>query len=325
MISKSLTNGLFALYVRCGCLLLLLWMVQGDLFAAGDDAAFPNGRLVIISGDVQGVYHQFSNDLRMLGQLHGFEIIIKPSMGSLDNLVSIVNDDGVHMAWVQADIPSWIAARLRHSDRPGNEVRKFLVKVRTLYSVYDESVQVIARREIKGLSDLKGRRVSAGLQKSGTFLTMGNIFQKEGLHINSVPLAMGEALTRLRSGELDAVAMVSGYPVSALQSFDEKDYHLLPVVLTHADPVYHTSEIPANTYRWQNEAVKTISVKALLATYEYSRDMPVCQRLIKFTDVLRKNLDWLRANGHAGWQRVNFEYDDNEGKNFLRSHCISGY
>ncbi|MBF0459880.1 MAG: hypothetical protein HQL87_00640 [Magnetococcales bacterium] len=310
--------------VWCGFFLLLLAMTA-EPFAARAEVPFPNGQLVLVAGDANGVYHQFSDDLKRLGQMYGFDIIVKPSAGSLDNLMSIVNDDEVNMAFVQADIPSWIAGRLRQSDRPGNNMRKFLVKVRTYYPLYDEMVQIVARQGIRSLTELRGHKVATGAQKSGAFLTMGNIFQQENIQVESIPVSGAEALAKLYAGEVDAVAMVSGYPVVLLQSLENKGYHLLPVVLTHADPVYMPAEIPVNTYVWQKEAVQTVSVKVLLATYDYVQDMPVCQRLIKFSDVLKKNLLWLRTNGHAQWQKVDFEYVDNSGKNFLRSHCLSGY
>ena len=48
--------------------------------------------------------------------------------------------------------------------------------------------------------------------------------------------------------------------------------------------VYHG----IGTCMWQKEAVQTASVKALLAVHNYTQDMPVCQRLVKFSDVLKK-------------------------------------
>ena len=307
-----------------GCLLLFLSLTGGASVVQASPQ-YPNGQLVFMAGDASGVYHQFSDDLRRLGQLHGFDIVVKPSVGSLENLMSIVNDDGVNVAFVQADVPSWIADRLLRSDRPGNDMRKFLVKVRAFYPLYDEMVQIVTRQGINTLADLKGRKVAMGSPKSGTFLTMGNIFQKENIQVEWVSLVGTDALTQLGEGKVDAVAMVSGYPISTFQLLEGKNYHLLPVVLTHADPVYAPDEIPANTYGWQKESVKTVSIKAILATYDYTQEMPVCQRLIKFSEVLKKNMDWLRANGHPRWQQVSLEYSDNGGKNFLRSHCISGY
>jgi len=302
---------------------LLLVVPTPPSFAAKESVALRNGQVVLVTGDKDGIHYRLGEDLQKFGQLHGFDVVVKSSLGSLDNLMSIVNDDRINIAFVQADVPSWISQRLNQSDRPGSDIRKYLVKVRTYYPLFDEWVQIVARKKLNSLADLKEGKIAVDSHKSGTFLTMGNLSLKEKIPFDLVAASGSEALEKLLSGEVDAVASVSSDPIVTLNAPQSADFHLVPIILTQADPVYVPTEIPVGTYAWQKEPVKTVSVKILLASYDYSQDMDICQRLTRFSDVLRKNVNWLRTHGQRQWKQVDFDAVEAEGKKFLRSHCLS--
>jgi len=69
---------------------------------------------------------------------------------------------------------------------------------------------------------------------------------------------------------------------------------------------YPKAEIPANTYQWQPETVKTVAVKAVLVSFDFRGAN--CEFVGEFAQILYDNLVWLRANGHAKWKSVDLNF-----------------
>lgn len=284
-----------------------------------------NGRIVIVTGDESGTYFQIGQDLKKLGQRHGFEVVIRASKGALDNLVSIVNDEHVDLAIIQSDVPEWIAGRLKKNKRPGHALRKFLVKVKYLFPLFNEEVHIVTRRGITSLQQLKDKKITTGSSRSGTFLTVGHLFQQLDLDFKAVHASISDAMALLGNGEVDAIALVAGSPVQSIKMLKGNDFHLLPISVKSLSNRYIPAEIPAGTYPWHKKDVSTIAVRALLVTFDYPEDAEVCRKLQKFSKVVRNNLPFLKRKGHPIWHHVDFNLMNYNTRNFLRSHCATQF
>jgi len=86
-------------------------------------------------------------------------------------------------------------------------------------------------------------------------------------------IGLDEALDQLKQGKIDAMFYVAGYPVKLFSEniTAEDNLALIPITDKSILEFYPQSEIPANTYAWQDKAVETVAVKAVLISYNFRR------------------------------------------------------
>ncbi|MCK5716780.1 MAG: TAXI family TRAP transporter solute-binding subunit, partial [Thiomargarita sp.] len=201
----------------------------------------------------------------------------------------------------QSDVLSFIRSQ------DDAHLKKIAAKIKMVFPLYNEEVHILATQKIDSLSDLAGATVAIGKDGSGTFLTAKVIFEITGIQPKQVSRTGGtEALNQLLNGDIDAMFYVAGYPVSLFKTFQEEKFHLLSITDKSISEYYVPSTIPANTYPFQEEAVPTVAVKAVLMTYNYRRLH--CKNVGKIAYIMYHNKHWLQTNGHAKWKEVNFDY-----------------
>lgn len=140
-------------------------------------------------------------------------------------------------------------------------------------SLYPEAVHIIvlANSDIVDIGDLRGRKVSLGAVQSGSFVDAQIILEAYGLTLEDIDVDLlmpGPAVDKLRTGELDAVFLVAGYPVTALAKFvDDFKIRLLPIEgetgdrLIAENPFFSKGFVPAGVYRTVNN-IETLNVRA---------------------------------------------------------------
>ncbi len=143
-------------------------------------------------------------------------------------------------------------------------------------ALYTEACQVVVRAEdgIASIEDLQGKKVSIGEKESGSEQNAIQILAAYGLDeklVDEVNLTYTEAAVELQSGEIDAIFLTSGVETTVVSELSKQlDIALLPVDgtaakrLKSANSTYVTYEIPAGTYKGQDEPVTTVGVQAML-------------------------------------------------------------
>jgi TRAP transporter TAXI family solute receptor len=138
---------------------------------------------------------------------------------------------------------------------------------------------VRAGSDIRGITDLRGRRVSVGLPGTGTALTVELVLDAFGLHRSDVQvenLSFDEAARRLVDGSLDAMFDSAIYPAESVEMATQAGARVLPLVgppierLRREYPFFRVAAIPRATYPGVPGAVRTIGVDSLLIC---SRDL----------------------------------------------------
>lgn len=143
-------------------------------------------------------------------------------------------------------------------------------------------LHLVARPEsgIRGVADLRGRRVGIGPPGSGTALTSGIVLRGFGLdpdEVRSVLLPFSDVARQLRDGTLDAAFVNAGYPAESIALATGEGARLLPVegpaiAALRADyPFMRLTFIPGRTYPGHPASVSTIGVDNLLLC---SADLP---------------------------------------------------
>ena len=137
-----------------------------------------------------------------------------------------------------------------------------------------------------------------------------------------VPIDTDEALAELKAGRIDAMFFVAGYPVKLLAEDVTAANDLVLVPITNKDiaEFYPVVVIPANTYAWQPQPVDTVTVKAVLVSFDFRR--LDCETVGRFALVVSNNLEWLTKNGHPKWKSVDFDFPL---KGWEQYECVRKY
>jgi len=181
-----------------------------------------------------------------------------------------------------------------------------LDKLRGLSATYNNYIQIVASADsgIKTLADLKGKRVSVGAAKSGTELNARAIFKAAGLAYSDLAkveyLPFGESVELMKNRQLDATLQSAGLGVASIRDLATAvKIVVIPVpadvVAKVGDAAYQPSEIPANTYTGQTEAIPTAAIPNFLVTHSGVSD-DVAYRMAK---AMYDNIDTLYAAHNA--------------------------
>ena len=181
-----------------------------------------------------------------------------------------------------------------------------LKNLRGFSATYNNYIQIVASEDsgIKTLADLKGKRVSVGAAKSGTELNARAIFKAAGLTYKDLAkveyLPFGESVELIKNRQLDATLQSAGLGVASIRDLASSvkiRVVAVPkeVVAKIGSPAYVATEIPADTYTGQTEAVPTVAIPNFLITQSKVPDELVYQ----MAKAMYGNLDTLYAAHNA--------------------------
>lgn len=274
----------------------------------------------MVTGSSTGTYFKFGHEIAENAKIANLELVVKESEGSIDNIKRINSKENAAFAIVQTDVLGF----LKRSNDP--ELNQIADRLRLIFPFYNEEVHLFARKEIKQLKDLQGKKVVVGTQGSGTWLTATNMLGiEEVIPSESLDLPAADAVIAVLMGEVDAMFYVAGKPVKLFSNLSHleadtasllDDVHFVPLNNAQIQSEYVDSQIGPAEYSWMDHAVPTAAVKAALVSFDFSsKKTPYykkrCQQLGSLGQVIRDNLSTLQAQGHPKWREVALE--DNVG------------
>lgn len=203
-------------------------------------------------------------------KIEGINATAQSTGASVAN-INLLKDGKVEVVIVQNDV-AWYASRgevMFDGDK--------YEEIRGLATMYAEPLQIVTTNpEIKTVKDLKGKKIAVGAIGSGVEANARQIIAAAGMDfdndIDAKFLSFSEASAGLKDKQVDAAFLTAGIPTAAIQDLSAQ--HQVNVVAIEgavadkllADYKFFTSfEIPADTYKGQTEAVKTLTVKSMLA------------------------------------------------------------
>jgi TRAP transporter TAXI family solute receptor len=274
--------------------------------------------LGVITGSEKGTYYQFGLNFQTLGKPNGINVTVLPSKGSIENIYAVYQKPGVQIGIVQSDVLAFVA---RVQSDPS--LQRIAKKIKMVFPLYNEEVHLLARKGISSFDELTDKRVAIGREGSGTFLTVRLLFKlSEVAPREMVPIDTAEALAELKAGRIDAMFFVAGYPVKLLAEdvTAADDLVLVPITNKDITEFYARVVIPENTYAWQPQPVDTVTVKAVLVSFDFRRID--CETVGRFAQLVSSNLDWLTKNGHPKWKSVNLDFPL---KGWEQYECVRKY
>lgn len=278
------------------------------VFLPNSSLAQTSSEIKLVTGNEVGEYYSIGKDMEKLGEKHNLDIDVIPTKGVLQNIHDVFYYDSVALGIAQGDVLAFL-------NTFANKDKQISVKAESLRNVlplFKEQIYVIARKEIKSLQDLAGKRISIGEEGSGTSMTASTLLYQ--LKINPKTLVsydVERGIHELRNGKIDALFYVTATPSTVLQEqIESKDnFHLLPVTLemTTEDEfyslLYSPVTLPANSYPWQKEAVETLGIQSFLFTVENDD----CTQVSRVASLIKDNLSWLQTNGNPIWKQVDLK------------------
>jgi uncharacterized protein len=256
----------------------------------------------IVTGGASGTYIKIGEDIKTIAEPSGISLTVMESAGSIQNVFDVRKKRGVQLGIVQSDVLEYI-----RDISDDQELKGIAAKLAAVYPLYKEEVHLLGGFETKSLADLNGKKVAIGPERSGTYLTAKTIFHLTGVKPGQeVFLGGKEALEGLRKGEVDAMFYVAGAPATLFAESTTADdkFQLVPLDDKALDG-YLTTTIAAGTYKWQEGDVKTVAVKAVLMTFNYTGEQ--CQNVAKVAKIIRENKDYLDTSGHPKWKEVKLD------------------
>lgn len=154
---------------------------------------------------------------------------------------------------------------------------KKISNMRGIASLYPNYVQLftLKSKNIKEVSDLKGKRIGVGAAGSGTEVNARQILEVHGITYKDIRpdfLSYAEAVEQLKNGSVDAAFITSGLPNSnILDIATTHDVMMIPIrkakveELAKKYPFYTSEKIPGGTYK-EKDPVETAAVTSILVT-----------------------------------------------------------
>ena len=137
-------------------------------------------------------------------------------------------------------------------------------------------VHILAKRNIRSIEDLRGKKVNFGPAGSASSLTGSIIFQRAGIKVEQTLFDNPLALQKLRSGEIDALIRMIGKPIDFFAKIPANDdFHLVPIPFSkNFSDYYALSEFTKAEYPTlisEGDTTTTLGVPAVLAVYNWPR------------------------------------------------------
>ena len=262
------------------------------------------GTVSIISGGIGGTYIRIATDLAAVLD-NGEELRILPiaGKGSVQNIHDILYLKGIDLGIVQSDVLTYIK---REQLYPGIEKR-----LRYITKLYNEEFHLVAREGIASIEELAGQKVNFGVEGGGTHMTASSIF--DGLQLNVEPTTFDQALAleKLKSGEIAAIAFVTGKPAGAFADVTPEDgLRLLSVPYSEAlQQSYLPSSFTETDYPGMvapGQQVETVAVGAVMAVFNWGKGTDRYNKVERFIEsFFARFSEFQKHPRHKKWQEVN--------------------
>jgi len=241
----------------------------------------------------------------------GLVAVAQSANGSVAN-VNGIESGSIESGFSQSDVAYWA-----YTGTGTFEGKPPLKKLRVIANLFPEHIHVVARQDApyNTVSDLRGKRISIGLQASGAkvgaVLVLDAHQMKENVDYKAEYLNTAQSMDRLRDNQLDGMVTVTGYPSSGVaEMFSTAGGKLLSVGKAERDaiiakaPFYSHGVIPGGTYKGFDKDVETLTVGAQWLV-SVDTDEQLVYDISKA--LWNKNSRKLLDNGHAKGKSVQLQ------------------
>src|SRR6266446_5545061 len=258
----------------------------------------------VAGGLLSGSYMTFADELsQVLDDGDNLRILPLVTYGAASNLDDLLYLRGVDIAMTQADVFEYFRTQRKTSNLEN--------RVHYIARLPVAEMHVLARKDIRSIEDLRGKKVNFGPAGSASSLTGSIVFQRLGVQVEQTLFDNPVALQKVRSGELAALIRVIGRPIDFFAKIPaDAGLHLVPIPFskTFAD-LYTLGEFKSTEYPTlvpEGKSTDTIAVPTVLAAFNWQKNTDRYRRVQKFVDALFTKFDKFRQPPrHPKWKDVN--------------------
>jgi TRAP-type uncharacterized transport system substrate-binding protein len=188
-------------------------------------------------------------------------------------------------------------------------------RIRFIAKLFDSELHIIAKKDIKSIYDLRGKKVNFYQSKSSTSIMAEHLFRI--LEIDVIPVYYYQEVAdrMLKSGEIAAVVRANGAPIPFAQQFKKADgLHFLaidPSLKNYAQllELYSPAYLKHEQYPElvpEGQRIPTIANAAVLATYAWPENSERYRRIANFVNRFFDNIDkFMIEPQHPKWRDIN--------------------
>jgi uncharacterized protein len=262
----------------------------------------PNNRGVVqlITGSGNGISVRIAEEIaNVVDDGATRRVLSVVGKGSMQNVTDLRLLRGIDMAIIQTDTMD----QVRGAGREGGFT--YIAKL------YNEEFHLLARRDIRTLTELANQRVNVDHSGAGTATTASKLFGLLKLNVTYANDDQAAALEKLRKGEIAALAFVAGKPAPLFRDIKASDgLHFLPIPLRpEINAAYPPTRLASVDYPElvaADQPVDTVAVGAVLAVANLRTDSERYKNVANFVDAFFTKFETLLEPGHhAKWQEVN--------------------
>jgi TRAP-type uncharacterized transport system substrate-binding protein len=263
-----------------------------------------NWTVGIAGGQLSGTYMTFANELaEVLDDGDNLRVLPIVSYGAASNLDDLLYLRGVDVAVTQSDVFEYFQTQRKTAGLQN--------RVHYITRLPVSEVHIMAKRNIRSLEDLRGKKVNFGPAGSGSSLTGPIIFQRAGVKVEQTQFDNPVALQKLRSGEIDALIRMVSKPIDFFAKIPAKDdFHLVPIPFTQTFSDYYTlteftkAEYP--TLISEGDTTTGLGVPAVLAVYNWPAQSDRARRVKRLVERMFANWEKFQtAPRHPKWKEIN--------------------
>jgi TRAP transporter TAXI family solute receptor len=264
--------------------------------------AWPVG---VAGGLMSGTYMTFADQLaKALDDGDNLRILPMVTYGAASNIDDLLYLRGVDVAVTQSDVFEYFKTE--------RKIWNLNNRVHYIIRLPVSEVHILARREIKSLEDLRGKKVSFGPAGAGSSLTGTIVFQRLGIKVEQVNIDTSSGMQKLKSGEISAMIRLVGKPIDFFARIPaDAGLHLLPVPFSKKFADYYTiGEFTADQYPnlmpEGQTRVDTIAVPAVLAAFNWAKGTERQKKIERMVERMFAN--WSKLQNppfHPKWRDVN--------------------
>jgi hypothetical protein len=252
----------------------------------------PHPRLRLTTGSPGGGFQPLGASLAAAYRAGraGFDVEERESAGSVSNVEAIQRGEAdVGFAFADVAYTAFIG-QLEGSPARFDRLRGIAVlQLSPLHLVVSRA------SGIRGVRQLRGRRVGVGRTGSGSALTAELVMKAHGIRPRDVrieALGYNEAAERLAAGSLDALFVDGSYPLDSVAAATRSGSRLLALRgrvidrLRHDHPFFGNALIPGGVYSGHPSAIHTIGVDNVLVCSSSLEEGVVYELTRRFVEAL---------------------------------------
>jgi uncharacterized protein len=262
--------------------------------------------LFLMGGQPGATFSQLAHDISVVVD-DGNSLRVLPVVGgaAVQNVEDIVFLRSIDMALTTQEAMN----HLRATRELGPNLEQQVTYIATLFP---NPLQILARSGAKDIKDLSGKKVNFNNKGSATAQFVPQIFKTLGVNVQQeLFMPQGDALEKLRSGEIDATICSCPVPVPAFVNV-KAEWGLRFVTVPYDKPLQATY-LPASMRNEDYPAliekegvVDTIAAITVLISFNWQKGTVRYQRTAKFVDAFfSKFSEFHKPPRHPLWKTVN--------------------